>query len=388
MKRWHLLLAALLCAAVLAGCGTPPAETTGEAPVTTESSPVAGKKVAYIMLLAPSDIFQMWSQSAQETAEGLGMDYDVFFCNGSDQQWQDTITQCAQEGYDGLLLSHGGQAYAYTFLKELTAQYPELKIVTFDTQFLDSEGQTQTLEGVTQFFQRDTQLTKLLLDYLCNDLYPEKKAAGEPIQVLKVWVGPGYLAAFDRREGGYAAYEAQGLIHTVETIGPEDLNDAEASMAAVTAEVLAKYSPGEIDAIWCCYDLYAAGVYTALTEGGYDIPLVSVDICNADLEKMAQETSPLDGLRHHQLELQRGVRHPGAGPGAGRGERKDHRSHQRPSLQLADPSRHPGDPGDVGGRDGGRDRSGHRSGPLLQRPLLDAHHRLDGRPAGGLIYLA
>lgn len=292
MKRWHLLLAALLCAAVLAGCGTPPAETTGEAPVTTESSPVAGKKVAYIMLLAPSDIFQMWSQSAQETAEGLGMDYDVFFCNGSDQQWQDTITQCAQAGYDGLLLSHGGQAYAYTFLKELIAQYPELKIVTFDTQFLDSEGQTQTLEGVTQFFQRDTQLTKLLLDYLCNDLYPEKKAAGEPIQVLKVWVGPGYLAAFDRREGGYAAYEAQGLIHTVETIGPEDLNDAEASMAAVTAEVLAKYSPGEIDAIWCCYDLYAAGVYTALTEGGYDIPLVSVDICNADLEKMAQETSP------------------------------------------------------------------------------------------------
>lgn len=292
MKRWYSLLAALLCAAVLTGCGTPSETPPEETSAATTASPVEGKKVAYIMLLAPSDIFQVWSQSAQETAEKLGMDYDVFFCNGSDQQWQDTVTQCAEEGYDGLLLSHGGQDYAYPFLKDLTAQYPDLKIVTFDTQFLDSEGQTQTLEGVTQFFQRDTQLTKLLLDYLCNDLYPDKKAAGEPINVLKVWVGPGYLAAFDRREGGYAVYESQGLINTVETIGPADRNDAEASMAAVTAETLAKYEPGEIDAIWCCYDLYASGVYTALTEGGYDIPLVSVDICNADLEKMSQENSP------------------------------------------------------------------------------------------------
>ena len=60
-------------------------------------------------------------------------------------------------------------------------------------------------------------------------------------------------------------------------------------MAAAT---LAQYAPGEIDAIWCCYDLYANGIYSALTEGGYDIPMVSVDICNADIEKMAAAGSP------------------------------------------------------------------------------------------------
>ena len=289
MKRWLAAICAFLCGISLMGCsGTAEKETTS----VTAGSPVAGKKVAYIMQMAPSDIFQMWSESAQETAEALGMEYDAFFCGGSDAQWQDTISQCAAAGYDGLLLSHGGQNYAYTFLKGLLEQYPDLKIVTFDTQFKDSSGQTQTLDGVTQFFQQDAQFARLLLEYVCEELYPDKVAAGEPVNILKVWVGPNFLSPFDRRQEGYAACEDEGLIRTVETIGPSDFSNAEASMADVTTATLAKYQPGEIDAIWCCYDLYASGVYTALTQGGYDIPMVSVDICNADIEKMSREGSP------------------------------------------------------------------------------------------------
>lgn len=289
IKRWIAGICALLWVAALTACGG--AEQT-EAAASAVDSPVSGKKVAYIMQMAPSDIFQMWSQSAQQTAEQLGMEYDAFFCGGSDAQWQDTVSQCAAAGYDGLLLSHGGQNYSYHFLKGLLEQYPELKIVTFDTQFKDGSGQTQTLEGVTQFFQQDSQFAQLLLDYICSDLYPEKSAAGEPVNILKVWVGPNFLSPFDRRQEGYAVYEEEGLIHTVETIGPSDFSNAEASMADITTATLAKYQPGEIDAIWCCYDLYASGVYTALTQGGYDIPMVSVDICNADIEKMAREGSP------------------------------------------------------------------------------------------------
>lgn len=289
MKRWIAGFCALLCVLSLAGCGS---TARPDSASDTVDSPVAGKKVAYIMQMAPSDIFQMWNQSAQETAESLGMTYDAFFCGGSDAQWQDTVEQCAAAGYDGLLLSHGGQNYAYTFLKDLLERYPELKIATFDTQFKDSAGQTQTLEGVTQFFQQDAQFAELLLEYVCEELYPEKSAAGEPVNILKVWVGPNFLSPFDRRQVGYAAYEEAGLIRTVETIGPSDFSNAEASMADITAAALAKYQPGEIDAIWCCYDLYASGVYTALTQGGYDIPMVSVDICNADIEKMAREDSP------------------------------------------------------------------------------------------------
>ena len=34
-------------------------------------SPVAGKKIAYIMLMSPATIFQMWSDSFEETANKL-----------------------------------------------------------------------------------------------------------------------------------------------------------------------------------------------------------------------------------------------------------------------------------------------------------------------------
>ncbi len=291
MKKWTALACALAVLMAMTCLGRAD-EAGADASAAGADSPVAGKKMAYIMQMAPSDIFQMWSQAAQETAQGLGMEYDAFFCGGSDAQWQDTVSQCAAAGYDGLLLSHGGQNYAYTFLKNLMAQYPDLKLVTFDTQFKDENGQTQTLEGVTQFFQQDAQFAQLLLDYILEELYPDKVEAGTPVNILKVWVGPNFLSPFDRRQEGYEAYEQQGLIHTVETIGPSDFNNAEASMADVTTATLAKYQPGQIDAIWCCYDLYASGVYTALTQGGYDIPMVSVDICNADIEKMARENSP------------------------------------------------------------------------------------------------
>ena len=289
MRRIIAGLCALLWMVTLAGCGgqAQPEARPGEA-----ESPLAGKKVAYIMQMAPSEIFEVWAQSARETAEKLGMEYDAFFCGGSDTQWRITIARCAAAGYDGLLLSHGGQDYAYTFLEDLLERYPDLKIVTFDTQFRDSGGQTRTLEGVTQFFQQDGQLAELLLDYLCHQLYTDKTAAGEPVNILKVWVGPGYLSAFDRREVGYAAYEQAGLIRTVETIGPSDFADAEASVADAASAALARYQPGEIDAVWCCYDLYANGVYEALTEGGYPIPMVSVDICSGDIEKMGAENSP------------------------------------------------------------------------------------------------
>lgn len=104
-----------------AGDASTPAASTPAASAPsgdTSASPVAGKKVAYIMQMAPSDIFQMWSEYAEKTAVGLGMEYQAFFCNGSDTTWQDTVSQCASGGYDGLLLSHGGQNYAYTFLTD------------------------------------------------------------------------------------------------------------------------------------------------------------------------------------------------------------------------------------------------------------------------------
>lgn len=251
------------------------------------ASPVAGKKVAYILNLATSDIFQLCADQCVKTAQSLGMTCDVYFSNGDDSKWQDYISTCAAAGYSGLFVSHGGQNYSYTFLSDIVKKYPDLKIVTFDTQFKDSTGDTKTIDGVTQFFQSDGDYARILLQYVCDKVVPGKK----PANILKVWVGPNYISPFDRRQVGYEEYEKNGLIKTLETIGPTDLNNAESSMYDVMTATLAKYQPGQIDAVWVTYDAYARGCYKAIMESGKKIPMVSVDICNTDIQDMLEKDS-------------------------------------------------------------------------------------------------
>ncbi len=259
----------------------------------TVESPVEGMKVAYIMEMSSATIFQMWSESFTETAEALGMTADTFFCGDNAETWQETIAQCAAGGYDGLMVSHGGQEYAWQYLSDILEQYPDLKIVTFDTPFKDAEGNTVQLEGVTQFFQQDAGFAETLLDYLIYEVpeNAEKNANGEAINILQVQQGQGYNSPFDRRQVGYQPYLDEGIINNVERIAPTDDQNATSSMYDVTAATLAKYTEDDIDGIWVGYDAYAQGVYQALSESGMQIPMVSVDCDNTDIQYMQEDGS-------------------------------------------------------------------------------------------------
>lgn len=285
MKKISALLMALLI--FLTGCGSSGGQEPSDGLESQSVSPVEGKKIAYILNMPSSEIFQLCANQCKKTADSLGMTCDVFFSDGDDTTFQNYISTCAAGGYDGLYLSHGGQDYSYTFLTGLLQDYPDLKIVTFDTQFKDASGQAQTIDGVTQFFQDDAGFATSLLDYICDELCPDK----ETVNILKVWVGPNYIAAFDRREIGYQEFEAAGKIHTVEVIGPTDYNNATASMHDVMEATLMRYEEDDIDAIWVAYDAYAQGCYQALKESGKNIPLVSVDICNMDIQYMLETDS-------------------------------------------------------------------------------------------------
>lgn len=118
-------------------------------------------------------------------------------------------------------------------------------------------------------------------------MYPEKVEKGEPINVLQVQE-ENYIIAFDRRQAGYQLYETVGQIRTLEQMAPEDHLNPVSSMQEVAKKIIGKYADGEIDAIWCCYDAYAQGVYQALKELNSEIPMVSVDICDEDIQFMAE----------------------------------------------------------------------------------------------------
>ena len=314
MKR--KLLSALLCVAMVAsmltGCGSakseeaaatapaaeaetaaPAAEATAEtAASSTTENPVAGKKVAYIMIMPSASIFQMWKDSCAKLCNALGVQFDFFFCDGDFNKWQDTIRTCASAGYDGLLVSHGNQDGSYVFLKEITEQYPDMKIVTFDTQFY-ADGEYKKLDGITQMFQQDASLVTVLLD----QQIAEKKARGEegPARLIKVWRGPNYNSPFDRREVGWKEYEDAGKIVTVGEIQP--LQDSADSANTVTAAYLQSIKREDVDGMVVYYDLYAQGAYNAILENdnfngknGAALSMGSVDIDPVDVTNM--QTNP------------------------------------------------------------------------------------------------
>lgn len=245
------------------------------------ANPVAGKKVAYVMLLPSATIFQMWKDSCADLCKALDVDFDFFFCGGDFNNWMDTINACASSGYDGLLVSHGNQDGSYVFLKEVTEKYPELKIVCFDTQFY-TDGAYQKLPGVTQLFQQDKSLVTVLLDEMVAKF-------GEGARLIKVWRGPNYNSPFDRREVGWQEYEAAGKIVTVGEVQP--LQDSMDSANAVTAAYLQSIDRKDVDGIIAYYDLYGQGVYNAISEdsnfsGENALPMASVDIDQVDVTNM------------------------------------------------------------------------------------------------------
>ena len=308
MKKVVSVIAAITVAAsLLAGCGgsggsgattaaeTKTAETTAAQAETkaaqaetaeataAEENPVAGKKVAYIMLLPSATIFQMWKDSCASLCDALDVKFDFFFCDGDFNKWQDTIRTCASAGYDGLLVSHGNQDGSYVFLKEITEQYPDLEIVTFDTQCY-TDGEYQKLPGVTQMFQQDESLVTVLLDQMIEEY-------GEGVRLIKVWRGPNYNSPFDRREVGWQKYEAEGKIVTVGEVQP--LQDSVDSANTVTAAYLQGVNRADVDGIIAYYDLYGQGVYNAIAENdnfngknGDALPMASVDIDPVDITNM------------------------------------------------------------------------------------------------------
>lgn len=241
-----------------------------------------GHKIAYILNTTATEIFKMAFDGAQKEADSLGMKIDMFTSDQDDLKFQDLVNQAAEQGYDGLFISHGKPDYSYEMIKPIVDK--GIKVVTFDTVIKGPDG--QGIPGVTTTFQNDQEMARLTLDFICDELF---KDLGRPVKVLKLWRGPG-LPPFDRRQETYKKFEDAGKIETLEVLGPSNLADSEGSMATVISAVLPKYPKGTVDVVWSAFDAYGRGAYKALTEAKRtDIPIVSIDISNQDINLMRAE---------------------------------------------------------------------------------------------------
>lgn len=285
MKR---LIASILTLALgmslLTACGSTPASTAASPAASAPSD--AGNsenfedrhyKLAYILNASSTEIFNLAFAAAKSEAEKLGMTVDIFVTDGDSMKFQNYISQCANSGYDGMLLSHGTKDTAYDLIKPLRDQ--GIEVVAFDTTVEDPSG--NKLEGVTEMFQNDQEMSRLTLDYICDVVCPDQK----PVKLIKLWYGPG-SDPFDRRQEVYKEYEDAGKIETVELIGPSDLSNMEGSINSAMGAALTKYSDDAIDCVWGSFDAFTVGAYKAILENNRQVPCVSIDVSNQDINYM------------------------------------------------------------------------------------------------------
>ncbi len=238
-------------------------------------------RVAVIRNLPSDDHTVQFLDGARTEGESFGFEVDTFIADNDDARFQELVAQAITNEYDGLVISHGKADYSYDMLKP--AVDAGIEVVTFDT-VIEKDG--ETLPEITTTFQDDFQLAELSLAEVAA-----LSEDGEPVKVIKLWFGPG-VPPLDRRETVYVQYEEEGLIETLEVIGPTNFQDVQGDIASKVGAVLAKYPPGEVDAVWGSWDEMAKGAYTALKEAGRDdVALISIDISNQDMNLMREEGS-------------------------------------------------------------------------------------------------
>lgn len=260
-KAISILLTAMLG---LFGCGSP---NTAEDMT----------RIAVVRNMPSDDHTKQYLEGCVSEGEAFGYRVDTFISDGDDAKFQELVAQVIQKKYDGLIISHGKADYSYDML--LTAVERGIPIVMFDTV---AEKDGMPLAGVTSTSQDDEQLARLSLDTLVE----QAKSEGRPARVIKVWYGPG-MPPLDRRNTIYQQYEKDGLIETLETVGPSNLENVQGDVTAAVASVIPKYQVGEIDGVWGSWDELAKGALIALNDAGRtDIPLISIDISNQDINLM------------------------------------------------------------------------------------------------------
>lgn len=283
MKRFTALaLALILSLSLLAACGGAPAASSASgaasaAPSSSENFEDQHYKLAYILNASSTEIFNLAFAAAKAEAEKLGMTIDIFVTDGDAMKFQNYISQCANSGYDGMLLSHGTKDTAYDLIKPLRDK--GIEVVAFDTTVEDPSG--NKVDGVTEMFQNDQEMSRLTLDYICDVVCPDQK----PVKLIKLWYGPG-SDPFDRRQEVYQEYEDAGKIETVELIGPSDLSNMEGSINSAMGAALTKYSDADVDCVWGAFDAFTVGAYKAILENNRQLPCVSIDVSNQDINYM------------------------------------------------------------------------------------------------------
>lgn len=232
-------------------------------------------KIAVIRNLGSDDHTNQFLAGAKEEGESLGFKVDTFITNGDDAKFQDYANLVLNQGYDGVILSHGKDPYAMAVVQAFVKK--GIAVSVFDTA-LSGE-----IPGVTVTSQKDESLAEMSLGQLVKDF-------GGNAAIFKLWVAG--FPPMERRQTIYKKVLAENpRIKELELIGAVSA-DVPGDTANKVGAALAKYPKGKVQAIWGSWDAFAQGAYKSLKENGRtEIKIYGIDVSNQDLQLMQEKDS-------------------------------------------------------------------------------------------------
>jgi simple sugar transport system substrate-binding protein len=242
--------------------------------------------IAVIRNDGTSDHCSQMFQGAVAFGGSLGFKVDTFITDSNDVVFQDRVQQCIESGYDGMILTHGKQEYAYALVKSVVDA--GIPVVTFDTLPFDSDGKTP--EGITVTQQDDYSLARDSLNALIA--YCKENYNIEVPKIISNFYGPG-VPPLDRRNKILKEYVENGRVILVDTVVATDPSNYLGDFQAKFGAMLNKYPKGSFDAFWSVADIYAQGCYLAAEDNGRlgEFPFFSIDASNTDIEYMRRPNS-------------------------------------------------------------------------------------------------
>ncbi|MFC7677890.1 sugar ABC transporter substrate-binding protein [Paenibacillus sp. GCM10028914] len=279
-KSWYKLTSLLLSVVILAtGCAQSGKES-GKAQVDNLPAGIAEKdeiKLMAIRKIGGDDHTAQFLAGAKQEGEALGFKVDTFSANGDSAKFHDAIAQAMNNGYDGVILSHGDDPATVEDVKKLTEK--GIPVVAFD-----SVPELADIKGVTLTSQDDEALAKFALDKMVEE-------QGTEANIVYLWVD-GFPPMVRRNAVYQETLKNNPGIKEIERFGVASADTSVDTQNAVAA-MLTKHPKGEIDAIYASWDAFAIGAARALIEANRtEIKIYGIDVSNSDLEIMQKDGSP------------------------------------------------------------------------------------------------